>query len=217
MGYTEKPAKTEMPRRRIRGGARQAAMLAGLLSLGGCATYNPVALYHRMLGGAPGQKPPPAPGLSQPAPHIGSVPTKPPPLSPRLQRTIRSQLQAANRTQNALPAPGGGVAPNVLQAPSPAAPPPPLLIGFQPHRAIVSHRDRAALVALAAKRGTARIAAIGFSPDRTGIGLHLALRRAAAIADVLTASGVPGAAIRIEALTSGRGGAAQLLYPQVSK
>jgi hypothetical protein len=61
------------------------------------------------------------------------------------------------------------------------------------------------------------IAAIGFAPVRTAAGLHLALRRATAIANTLTVLGVPASAIRIEALAMGRGGAAQLLYGETTK
>lgn len=204
MTYSDILPNSEMLRR----GIRSAVVAAGILGLSGCATYNPIALYHHYEGE---NAPPPAPGLDRPAPNLASVPGKPPPLSPRLQRTIRSELQAANRSQNALAAPAGGVPPAGKAAPVTVAHSPPLLIGFAPGRAIVSRRDRTALIALAAQRGAAPVAAIGFAPAPNAADLHLALRRAAAIANVLTASGVPGSAIRIEALATGRGGAAQLL------
>lgn len=207
MIYSAVLPKSEMPWRRI----RVAAMLIGALGLSGCATYNPLALYHRYVSH---KAPPPAPGLHRAAPNLASVPAKPASVSPRLQRAVRSQLQAANRSQNALAAPAGGVAaPVVPAAPAKIAVSPPLLIGFQPERAIVSRRDRRALVALAARRGAASIAAIGFAPTRSAADLRLALLRATAIADVLTAAGVPGTAIRIEALASGHGGAALLNPP----
>jgi hypothetical protein len=44
--------------------------------------------------------------------------------------------------------------------------------------------------------------------------LRLALLRATAIANALEVAGVPAADIRLEALASGRGGAAQMLYPR---
>ncbi|EGO95077.1 hypothetical protein [Acidiphilium sp. PM] len=44
--------------------------------------------------------------------------------------------------------------------------------------------------------------------------MRLALLRATAIANALEVAGVPAADIRLEALASGRGGAAQMLYPR---
>lgn len=196
-------------RKRVRPGA---FLLVALFALQGCATYNPVTVFHNMEGGDPAKAPPPAPGLADPSPNLASVPPKPLAVSPAEQAAVFNRLQAANRGQHALAAPGGGVAPVATPVTAPAELPP-LLVGFQPGRAIVPYRDAVALRGLAARRGAARIAAIGFAPAQTTPDLELALRRATAIADVLTAAGVPGAAIRIEALTTGRGGAAQLLYP----
>ncbi|MDD2876690.1 MAG: hypothetical protein PHT60_07750 [Acidiphilium sp.] len=208
MNYSEVFAKPEMPRRSI----KRAALLLVLSAVSGCATYNPITAFHRFEGGKPGQTPPPAPGLDAPSPNLASVPPKPPPLSPSLQRTIRRQLEVVNTNQNAIHAPWGGT--GAATKPHKTLPPatPPLLIGFQPGRAIVPRPDRTELKALAARRGNAGIAAIGFAPDPTSAGLHLALLRATAIADQLTQAGVPASAIRIEALAAGRGGAAQMLY-----
>ncbi|MGC9268976.1 hypothetical protein [Acidiphilium sp.] len=189
-------------------------VLAGVLAVSGCATYNPITMFHRLEGKA-APPPPPAPGLDQPSPNLASVPPKPPVLSPQVQRSIRGELLAANTRQNALPAPAGGRAPALKPVPPVIGQMAPVLVAFQPGRAIVPNRDLAALRAVAAHRGRATIVAIGFAPARSAAGLHLALLRATAIADILTAAGAPGSVVRIEALTAGRGGAAQLLYPSL--
>ncbi|MCF3947777.1 hypothetical protein AiwAL_15875 [Acidiphilium sp. AL] len=209
MIYTVLSPKVEtLPRHQLRG----KALLALGLALSGCASMNPVTVFHRYEGGAIAHNPPPPPGLDEPYPNLASVPPKPPPLSPRLQRSIRGQLEAANTSQNALSAPAGGVA--HPSAPQPPATPraKPVLIRFRPGKAILPRSQRAILRALAARRGAADIAAIGFAPRQTPAGLNLAMLRATAIANELVRAGVPASAIRIEALSMGRGGAAQLIY-----
>jgi hypothetical protein len=223
MDYTQVSPKPEMRRCRMsqlrercaRGLRRSglAAAILSLLTLAGCATYDPLTAYHHYEGGVIGQNPPPAPGLHDKFPNLASVPPKPPVLSPLVQRAVRQQLLEANQHQTAAPDPGAGAAPPATTiataAPAPVAPP--LLVGFQPGRAILSHQDQMALRALAAHRGGGTIAAIGFAPAQTPADLALALQRATAIANVLTEAGVPATAVRLEALTTGRGGAAQLL------
>lgn len=208
MIYSEVSSKSEIVRRRIMAGA----VLAAVLGVSGCASYNPVTEFHHYEGGVIGSNPPPPPGLNEPPPNLASVPSRPKLVPPAQQHELLARLQAANSSQNTLPAPAGGVpkpAPTVVAAPHA---PPPLLIGFRPGRAIVSHCGIIALKALAARRGGHAIAAIGFAPLQTSAGLRLALRRATAIANVLVAAGMPTTFIRIEALANGRGGAAQLIY-----
>ncbi|MCW8306478.1 hypothetical protein AruPA_05465 [Acidiphilium sp. PA] len=222
MVYTQVSRKPEMVQRRMKGARRRhlggTIALLAVATLAGCATYDPLTAYHRYEGGVIGHNPPPAPGLDAKFPNLASVPAKPPVLSPTVQRAVRQQLLAANHHQNAMPVPGETPVVPPQPAPRAAVPPPPVLVGFEPNRAILSHRDRAALRALAARRaatpaaGAAPVVAMGFAPDRTQAGLKLALLRATAIGDALSAAGVPVSAIRIEALTAGRGGAAQLLY-----
>ncbi len=233
MDYTQVSPKPEMRQRRLcrsrhgcvsqsrlgrarslrQRGLGAAAMLLSLLTLAGCATYDPLTAYHHYEGGVIGQNPPPAPGLNDKFPNLASVPPKPPVLSPLVQRAVRQQLLAANQHQNAAPDPGATAAPLARTIATAAAVPvaSPLLIGFQPGRAIVSHQDQLALRTLASHRGAATIAAIGFAPAQTPADLALALQRATAIANVLTEAGVPATAVRLEALTTGRGGAAQVL------
>lgn len=207
MIYTVLSPKVEIPSRRR---LPAVPLLALLLALSGCAST--VAAFHRYEGGTIAHRPPPAPGLARRFPNLASVPPKPPPLAPRLQRAIRGRLEAANTSQNALAAPAGGVAPR--SAPRPPATPRarPVLIGFRPGEAILPRTQRGILRALAARRGAADIAAIGFAPRQSPAGLHLAMLRATAIANELVSAGVPASAIRIEALSKGRGGAAELIY-----
>jgi hypothetical protein len=228
MVYTQVLPKPEMLRCRMRyfmqHGINGAMALVAVMALAGCATYDPLTAYHHYEGGAIGHNPPPAPGLNDKYPNLASVPPKPPVLSPLVQHAVRQQLLAANQHQNAMPMPGTVAVAAVKPNPPPLVAPPATLIAFEPHRAILSHQDRLALKALVAQRaaspipghGLAPIAAIGFAPDQTSAGLKLALLRATAIADALAVAGVPVSAIRIEALAAGRGGAAQLLYPETT-
>lgn len=222
MIYTVLSPKVEIPPRRqprsvtIRSRSvvvrsRGIMVLPVVLALTGCASVNPVTLFHRYEGGVIAHNPPPPPGLDDPYPNLASVPPRPSPIPQSVQQSVRSALEAENTRQNALPAPG-------IAASKPAPSPRPArrteteLIRFRPGEAILPRTQQNALRALAARRGGARIAAIGFAPDRTEPGLRLAMLRATAIADELTRAGVPASAIRIEALATGRGGAAQLIY-----
>ncbi len=222
MVYTQVSRKPEMVQCRMehawRRGLGGAMALLAVVTLAGCATYDPLNAYHRYEGGVIGHNPPPAPGLHDSFPNLASVPPKPPVLSPMVQRAVRQQLLAANHHQNAMPVPGATPVVPAKAAPQAILTPPAVLVGFQPDRAILSHRDRVALQALIARRaatpgaGAVAVVAMGFASDRTPAGLKLALLRATAIANALSAAGVPVSVIRIEALTAGRGGAAQLLY-----
>jgi outer membrane protein OmpA-like peptidoglycan-associated protein len=106
-------------------------------------------------------------------------------------------------------------------APPPAAPAPPpqgsapVSLAFRPGSAILSPDAITALAAIAQARGSTGILAGGFgeqaeTPD--GAALTLALERAQAIADALTAAGAPPAAIRLTAVAAGSGGFVQLVY-----
>ncbi len=111
-------------------------------------------------------------------------------------------------------------APHVIAAPPPpaAAPPPvssPVALAFPPGSAILNTKTAAALAAIAAARGSADLLAGGFGdgnlvPDQRA--LALALDRAQAIADALTAAGAPPTSIRLTAAAAGSGGFVQLVY-----
>lgn len=189
------------------------AALLGVLALTGCSTYNPETLFHRYEGGVIETSPPPAPGLDKAWPNLAAVPPKPQVMPRAEQARVRSRLEAANRNQNELAG-----HPPAAPAPAPAAPrEPPVRLGFRPGNAVLSQADLHALRALAARRGNHRIAAVGFATTGEASGLRLALLRATAIANALGAAGVPESDIRIVALATGRGGAAQMLYDRKSR
>lgn len=114
-------------------------------------------------------------------------------------------------------------APNVIPAPPPPPKPVaakpvesvPVSIGFAPGSAILSPDMLAALAAIAPARGNSHVLAAGFGdapglPDAGALGLGLA--RARAIANALTAAGVPGRDIILQAAAAGSGGFVQLVY-----
>jgi outer membrane protein OmpA-like peptidoglycan-associated protein len=111
-------------------------------------------------------------------------------------------------------------------AAQPAAPPPrrpadgaPVALAFRPGSAILTPDMVTALQAVALGRGQAHVLAGGFgeapaAPDEAALklSLTLALNRAEAIADALTAAGVPPKAVRLTAAAAGSGGFVQLVY-----
>jgi outer membrane protein OmpA-like peptidoglycan-associated protein len=113
--------------------------------------------------------------------------------------------------------------PNVIPAPPkppvPVAAKPvesvPVSIAFEPGSAILSADMVAALSTIAPGRGNSRVLAAGFG-DAQGLpdagALSLGLARARAIANALTAAGVPGKDIILQAQAAGSGGFVQLVY-----
>ncbi|MBS0562673.1 MAG: OmpA family protein, partial [Proteobacteria bacterium] len=113
--------------------------------------------------------------------------------------------------------------------PAPANPlaapglPPAKLVGdavtvpFESGSALLPPSADGPLKQLAAKRGTATIAVVGYgdaaaaTPDAQSTALTLGLARAQAMAAALTASGVPADAVEIAAQATGRGGSARLV------
>jgi hypothetical protein len=105
--------------------------------------------------------------------------------------------------------------------PPPAPPPPapvdgaPISLGFRPGSAILEFGNEQALQTLADSRGDATVLAGGFGKPGAvadAAALQLALERARAIADALTADGVPAEDVEIVAGADGNGGFAQLVY-----
>jgi outer membrane protein OmpA-like peptidoglycan-associated protein len=145
---------------------------------------------------APQTAKPPAPQAAQPAAESGPLPSLPaaePPL-PRL----------------------GGLPASVNE---PAVPrvAPGVSVAFRPGSATLPAAADASLRELAGRRAGATIAvtaggnAAGASAEAQARALPLALRRTRAMQDVLTAAGVPAAALRVDAAAMGRGGAAHLI------
>lgn len=90
-------------------------------------------------------------------------------------------------------------------------------VGFAPGSAALSPDDAAAIKQFAAKRGSATIVVTGYGDvagnDLTAqtTALSLGLSRAQAIANALTAAGVPPSAVRVGAEAAGRGARLLLL------
>jgi outer membrane protein OmpA-like peptidoglycan-associated protein len=109
--------------------------------------------------------------------------------------------------------------------PSTEAPPPPpatlagdaVTVPFPNGSALLPPSASAPLRQLAAKRGSGRIAVVGFgeadaaTPAAQSTALTLGLARAQAMAAVLTSSGVPAGAVQIDAQAIGHGGSARLV------
>jgi len=107
-------------------------------------------------------------------------------------------------------------------APPPPPPPPPrpvdgapVSLAFKPGSAVLESGVVDALQKFAAQRGDATVLVGGFGEtgavaDETA--LALALNRARAIADALTAAGVPAADVTMLAMAGGDGGFVQLTY-----
>jgi outer membrane protein OmpA-like peptidoglycan-associated protein len=134
-----------------------------------------------------------------------SLPTAPPPV-PNLPGVSIPALPPAAAPESAAPAavavkPHEGV---------------PLAIGFQAGSAILSTATLMEIQHFTASRGSAKVLAGGFGnesadgPDEGS--LDLALSRARAIADALTADGVPPGVIVLQAAAAGSGGFVQLVY-----
>jgi outer membrane protein OmpA-like peptidoglycan-associated protein len=160
------------------------------------------------------------------APPAGSATAEPPqrdtaslpplPAAPPSPPNLRGVAvpAAAPSAPAAPPAAPAGPTPAPAQA---AAQAEPVAVAFARGSAVLPGAASASLRQLAAKRGSASIAVIGYGeaassdPDAQSAALTLGLNRAQAMATVLTASGVPASSVRLDAEAAGRGGTARLL------
>ncbi|HUA76347.1 MAG TPA: OmpA family protein [Acetobacteraceae bacterium] len=169
------------------------------------------------------------------------APPQPPAQSPESQspesqsaQSQSTQSQSSESTSAALAAAAATL------PPVPAAPPPPpaiagfatpgpppdsfglsgsaaLTLYFPAGSSALSAAERARLQSLATRRGKANIAVVGYgdatesSAAAQSEALHLGLARASAVADALTAFGVPPGALRLGAEASGGGATLRLL------
>ena len=203
-------------------------------SLGGCSQS--VGLYHDVEGGAIAQSRQAPPGANLPYPNLADVPAPQAPAAPGAQAAINTQAQSgalaaspgelAGLTLPTAPPPLPNVpgltlanpaiapaSPPAPKPPTPAAPAPrrksaPVAIAFQPGSALLAHSQAMMIQAVAARRGSAHVRVVGFGEGSMAV----ALRRARRLADALTAVGVPGRDIDIEATAAGSGGIVQLVY-----
>jgi len=113
------------------------------------------------------------------------------------------------------PAPAPMAAPVAAAAPATPANGPPVVVAFAPGSAILGRDAVTAIQAAARSRGNGMMLAGGFGEQGAGpqpAALTLAIERAEAIADALTAAGVPADKVRLWAGAAGSGGFAQLVY-----
>lgn len=160
-----------------------------------------------------------------PVAGAGALPALPatPPAPPSLPGTPIPQ-SAPTRVAMASPKPGTPQAPAGKPASEAASKPEaakpamsPVAVAFEPGSATLPASQLPALKAVAAHRGTASLAVIGYGEARTNdpeaqsAALALGLSRAQAIAAALAAAGVPATALQVDAQASGRGGAVHAL------
>jgi outer membrane protein OmpA-like peptidoglycan-associated protein len=170
---------------------------------------------------APAPAPPPAPAAppaKAPVGVVNSAPLAPPGETPADTAPPPTLPAAAPAAANV----PGFVVPT---PPSTAAAPLPpasiagtaVTVPFASGSALLPSSATAPLKQLAAKRGEAKIAVIGYgeaegaTPDAQSTALTLGLARAQAMAAALTASGVPSGAVQIDAQAIGHGGTARLV------
>lgn len=206
-------------------------LILAATSLGGCSQS--VGLYHDVEGGAIAQNRQPPPGANLPYPNLADVPAAQAAAAPGAQAAITNQAQSGVSAPSpgalaglTLPAaapplpdvPGVALA-NPAPAPAPApapvaqpAPPPPdkppVSIAFRPGSALLAYAQGQIVQGVAAQRGTAHVRVCGFGEGS----MTLALARARRLADALTAAGVPGQDIQVNAFAAGSGGFVQLVY-----
>ncbi len=218
-------------------GRRFAASLVILAatSVGGCSQS--IGVYHGFEGGAIAQTRQPPPGANLPYPNLADVPAPQAPAAPGAQAAITAQAQGGvsapspgalaglslpaaappvpdvpgvsitNPSVNAAPAPMPVAA--VPAMPAPAKPPgPPVAVAFAPGSALLAYKQDLLVQGAVAQRGDAHVRVVGFGDGS----MDLALARARRLADALTAAGVPGTDIEINALAAGSGGIVQLVY-----
>ena len=220
--------------------ARRSRLVLGILiatSLGGCSQT--INLYHDVEGGAIAKHRQPPPGANLPYPNLADVPAAQAPATPTQAQDIAKQAQSGvsaaspvaleglslpgappplptipglSLSNPAPPPPPAPPAPVVAPSPKPEPIPhpvaPPVSIAFRPGSALLSYKQQQVVDAAAAHLGTAKIRVCGFGDGS----LDLAVARARRIANALTAAGIPGQVIEIEALAAGSGGFVQLVY-----
>lgn len=188
---------------------------------GGAPLPSPSPVASASMPAAPAPAPPPAPATPPRKAPVGAVdsvalgpPGDTPPETAPLPQIAAAPPAAPNVPGFQVPA-----------APGEATPPPPaatlagnaVTVPFPSGSALLPASAAAPLKQLAAKRGAATIAVIGYgeadgaTPDAQSTALTLGLARAQAMAAVLTSSGVPAGAVQIDAQAIGHGGSARLV------
>lgn len=177
------------------------------------------------LAAVNGPAPPPKTTTTTKAPTV-APPARPaviptgPPAPPQLANLARQPSRGATSLPGAAPVPPVSRAVQARPLAGPIPPPNPATtveVAFPSGSAILPAKAASALKALAARRGGHPIAVIGHggaegaAPAAQGAAVGLGLKRAQAMAQALTADGVPANAIRIGSEAEGRGGVAHIL------
>ena len=206
-------------------------LILAAASLAGCSQS--VGLYHDVEGGAIAQNRQAPPGADLPYPNLADVP------APQAAATPGSQAAITARAQGGVSAPSSGALaglalpsgvpplpnvpglalsnPSFVPAPPPpvvvqrsapvlAPPPPPVGIAFAPGSALLPHSQGLLIQDVVRQRNGRHLRVTGFGNGS----MNLALARARRLADALTADGVPGGDIEMNALAAGSGGIVQL-------
>lgn len=213
------------------GAAKPGAPAAGTQAAGtppaGAPSESPAA--SASMPAAPAPAPPPAPAAPPAKAPVGSVASTP--LAPPGDAVTADSAPAAPPPAIAAAPPAPPALPGVAP-PAEPAPPAPVLgaklppaklegnavtVPFESGSALLPPSADGPLKQLAAKRGKATIAVVGYgdateaTPDAQSTALTLGLARAQAMAAALAASGVPPDAVEIAAQATGRGGSARLV------
>lgn len=218
--------------------ARQHAILLSIFAaalLSGCSPV--VGLYHDAEGGAIAKHRQPPPGANLPYPNLADVPSAPGSAVATVQAnqtavashgvSAASSAALAGLTLPTAPpplpeVPGLSLSSGMTSPPPPVvlkpvpvlAKPvakrlgPPISIAFRPGSALLPYTQQLLLGKMLAKRGAAHVRVCGFGDGS----MTLALARARRLADELTADGVPGYKIELDAFAEGSGGFVQLVY-----
>ncbi|MGE4481566.1 hypothetical protein [Acidocella sp.] len=197
-----------------------------------------MGVYHDFEGGAIARTRQPPPGANLPYPNLADVPAARAPAAPGTQAAIAARARGGVSAPSAgalaglsLPAapppvpdvPGLDIVNPAAQAaapkpaakpaaprpaPAPKPPGPPVSIAFPAGSALLPYKQAQVIQGVAGQRGGAKIRVFGFGEGSLALGLARARR----MADQLTAAGVPGNEIDINALAAGSGGFVQLVY-----
>ncbi len=199
--------------------ARTASTTGAAAGPAGPGQTPPAPVASASMPAAPAPPPPPAaPPAKAPVGSVASVALAPP-GSTSAETGPLPPIPAAPPPAPSVP---GFAVPTQAAAPTPKLPPATMagnavLVPFASGSALLPASASAPLKQLAAKRGAATIAVVGYgeadaaTPDAQSTALTLGLARAQAMAAVLTASGVPANDVQIDAQAIGHGGSARLV------
>lgn len=155
------------------------------------------------------------PAVTRPA--TAAKPEPPPEVQPADVATALAALPSVPLAPPPPPAIAGAVQPGPPASPFARTLPGELRITFPPASAVLPAADRQGLATLAARRGSADLAVIGFGGADASdtlaqaAALRLGLARAQAVAAMLAQLNVPPSAIRLGAEASGNGALVQLI------